>query len=186
MTTDAIAGDPLLEQGFFDRADTLWEQFSHTLSTGEKSNGGTLRQVASPDNYTFLLATADQVFTHDLVLGFLHRLRAWGKQKLGARHASTPQIHVYVNGCLRRLAPDATQARWHYLYSLSHSETFGIRLVIGDGGKRLGIALRHIARFHLPFNQLLVHQAQMAYALDGPKRTKNPLESTILLHGYLW
>ncbi len=185
MKTEIVARSPLLEAEFFERADTLWEQFERTLSAKDEI-GGLLRQVSSPGTYTFLLATADQVFTRDLVLAFLNRLRAWGKEKLGARHASTPQIHVYASGCRRELVPDATRARWHYLYSLTRSEPPAVRFLGEDEKTRFGIALGRISCLQLPFNQLVAHETHLAYALNGPKREKKPLEGTILLHGYLW
>lgn len=181
----AAIGNVFLEAEFFDRADTLWEQLEKTLGQAASNGSGFLRQVSSAGAYAFLLATADQIFAQDSVLAFLNRMRRWGEERLGALHASTPQIHIYVDGCHRELAPDAIRTRWHYLYSLTRSEAASVRL-LGDDGlreKRFGIALSRVTRFQLPFNQ---HETSQAYAIDAPKRTMEPLEGAILLHGYLW
>jgi hypothetical protein len=187
VKTDAVAGNCSLQADFFDRADTLWEQFASALSASEKG-AGPLRQAGSSGTCNFLLATADQVFSHELTLAFLNRLRQWAKEKLDARHASTPQVHVYVSGCRRELAPDAIPAHWHYLYSLTRSKPPRVRLLEEGGFEkgRFGIALGRVASFQLPFNHLLAHETRLAYGLDGPKRATNPAEGAILLHGYLW
>ncbi|MGH9325727.1 MAG: hypothetical protein ACRD2B_03430 [Terriglobia bacterium] len=118
----------------------------------------------------------------------MNHLRHWAKEKLDARHASTPQVHFYVSGCRRELAPDRAPARWHYLYSLTRSELPRIRLLeetdIERG--RFGISFRRVVNFQLPFNHLLAHETRQAYGLGRPQRTTNPLEGVILLHGYLW
>lgn len=156
--------------------------------TEPESGSGLLRHVDSPHAYTFLLATADQIFTHDLTLAFLNRLRQWGKEKFGARHVSTPQIHIYLDGCRRELAPDAVPTQWHYLYSLTRNEAASVRLLEETGSKkvRFGLGLTRVANFRLGFNQFFVHETRQAYALDEPQRAGKPLEGAILLHGYLW
>jgi hypothetical protein len=134
------------------------------------------------------LATADQVFSHDLVLAFLASLRRCGKEKFDARYASTPQIHAYVEGCRRELAADSTPARWHYLYSLTRSQDARVQLLSENDLQWFGIALGRVANIQLHFNQLLVHATLQAYALEGPipVAATSPLQGLILLHGYLW
>lgn len=196
MKTSAPAHDHLLESEFFSRADTLWEQLQHALMArtengSENSSENAFRpltQVRSDRAYNFLLATAERVFTHELVRGFLNSLRQWGKEKLDASHVSTPQVHVYVKGCHRDLVPDAVRTQWHYLYSLTRSGTPSVRLLGEDGleKKRFWIALSSITNVQLRFNQLLVHETCQAYGLEGPRRATEPLDGAILLHGYLW
>ncbi len=187
MKTEAAVESRFLKSEFFEQADALWEQMGRALGAEGGNGTGPLHHVRSEGAYSFLLATADQIFTHDLVLAFLNRLRRWGKEKLDARRASTPQIHIYVEGCWRELAPDAVRIQWHYLYSLTRSVAPTVRLLEEDGAKKkhFGISLNRIANLQLPFNHLLVHETSQAYALDGPKRVTKPLEGTILLHGYL-
>jgi hypothetical protein len=185
---DVVVESPFSEPEFFNRADTLWEQFERAVVAEAENGASLLSQVDHEGAYSFLLATADRVFTHQLVLGFLDSLRRMGKEKLEASHASTPQIHVYVDGCRRRLAPDGVQARWHYLYSLTRGELPSVRLLgeVGHQKKWFRIPLSRITNFQLCFNQLLVHEVRQAYSIDGPKRPTKPLEGVILLSGYLW
>lgn len=188
MKTRSVSESRFLESDFFERADTLWDQLQDAVTKGTEAGSGPLRTVTAADAYTFLLATADQVFKHDLVLAFLNGLRRWGKEKLDVRHVSTPQIHVYVEGCRRELAPDATPAQWHYLYSLTRSEAPSMELLWEDELQRkwFGIVLDRVDSFRLHFNELLVHEAGQSYALEGPIGVKKPLDGEILLHGYLW
>ncbi|MGH9327974.1 MAG: hypothetical protein ACRD2B_14995, partial [Terriglobia bacterium] len=93
MRTAALGRNRVLKGDFFDRADTLWEQLAGALAAASENGAGLLRHAGPGEGCTFLLATADQVFTHDLTLGFLNHLRRWAKEKLDARHASTPQVH---------------------------------------------------------------------------------------------
>lgn len=187
MTTGVAAGNCFVESEFFDRAEILWEQIGRSVTGGE-SESSHLRRVGSSSAYTLLLATADQVFTQDLTLAFLNRIRRWGRETLGARHASTPQVHIYVEGCRRALAPDAPRTRRHYLYSLTRSETAIVRLLEEDGFQKkwFRISVNRVANFQLRFNQFLVHETHQAYAIEGPQRAALPLEGMILLHGYLW
>ncbi|MGA3323638.1 MAG: hypothetical protein ABSF45_04140 [Terriglobia bacterium] len=172
---------------FFQRADTLWQQLERGLTVEAAGSPSPLREICAAGQYTYLMATADQVFTHDVMLAFLSRLRRWAKERLDARHASTPQIHIYRDGCARALSPDAVPTRWHYLYSLTRGEPASIRLLEPNGQRRwFGIVLSRIANLPLGFNQLLVHETCQAYELNAPTRARKPLEGAILLHGYLW
>lgn len=181
-----MAQSDFRESEFFERADTLWGQLARGLTVEAPSATGPLQQIRAASQCTYLMATADQVFTHELMLAFLSRLRQWAKQSLDARHASTPQVHVYQDGCERALLSDAVPARWHYLYSLTRPEPASIRLLEPNPRKWLGIAVTRVANLSLAFNQLLVHETCRAYALDAPRLARKPLDGAILLHGYLW
>lgn len=187
MRTDVAAGR-YLETGFFERADDMWEQLGRALATDGQNDPATLTHVQSATAYDFLMATADRVFSHDLALAFLKRLREWGKEKLDTRHASTPQVHIYHARLHRDLAPDGVRTQWHYLYSLTRGGAASVRFA-GDNGvrkQRFGVSFGRITTFQLTFNQLLAHETCQAYALQGPKRALNPLDGAIVLHGYLW
>jgi hypothetical protein len=187
LKANAVAEICLREADFFQRADTLWQQLERALTVEAASSNGRLREIHAAGQYTYLMATADQVFTHDVVLAFLGRLRRWAKESLDAQHASTPQIHVYQDGCRRALSPDAAPTRWHYLYSLTRGEPASIRLLEPNGQRKwFGIVLSRLANLPLGFNQLLVHETSQAYAINAPRRARKPLEGAILLHGYLW
>lgn len=177
-----LAEDVFLESEFFDRAEHMREQLTAALGPAED---GILKQVSSPGAYSFLLAAAAQVFTQDLVFAFLNRLRRWATEKLSTHHVSTPQIHVYGAAHHRRLAPDAAQARWHYLFSLSRPPA-RVQLLgrTQMGSTRFGILLNSVSRIELASNHLLVHETSEAYAI--PERAARSTESAILLHGYLW
>ncbi|MGH9353065.1 MAG: hypothetical protein ACRD2G_13050 [Terriglobia bacterium] len=186
MKAQAANQTRFVEAQFFDRAEALREQLEHALGSNGGDSSGFLGRVSSAGAYEFLLATADQVFSHDLALAFLNRLRQWGKEKSHARHTSTPQAHLYADHCWRALAQDATPARWHYLYSLSRKNPAPIRLLVGNVSGKKWISVGRVDKLQLGFNHLLVHPTSEAYAIDGPQFAAPPLEGTILLHGYLW
>jgi hypothetical protein len=175
-----------LEKDFFEGAVALRAQLEQACAESSGDGVGPLSRVEAGKAYSFLMATAERVFPHALVLSFLSRLRGWGLEHLGARHASTPQIHVYLDGCGRAMAPDATPAGHHYLYSLTRAEP--ARLHILGGGRRswLGIGVSHLAGVRLDFNNLLVHSTDLAYAVDGPRGARSAVGATVFLHGYIW
>ena len=177
-----------LEMDFFDGADALRVQLEKVCGAVSEDGAGPLSRVEAGKAYSFLMATAERVFPHALVLSFLNRLRGWGMEKLGTRHASTPQIHVYVQGCARSMAPDATPAGHHYLYSLTRAEPACLRILAGDGIQRkwLGIGVNHLSTVRLGFNNIVVHPTDLAYAVQGPREVKSAPEGAVFLHGYIW
>lgn len=190
MKTQAALAAPghYREADFFDGADALRARFDEACARGAGNGVDALSRVDACGAYSFLMATAEQVFPHAVVLGFLSRLREWGMEHLGARHASTPQIHVYVDGCARALAPDATPAKHHYLYSLTRGDGACIRVLGSSNGHRkfLGIGVSHLASVSLRFNDLFVHEANLAYGIEGPRGAKDLPGAAVLLHGYIW
>lgn len=187
MNAIALAESYITEADFFQKADAFWEQLEKGLVVESANYPSPLQQICEADRYSYLMATADQLFTQEVTLAFLGRLRRWAKDSLGARHASTPQIHLYHDGCHRALAPDASPTRWHYLYSLTRGRSPAIRLLETNGQRKwFGIILSQIANLQLGFNQLLVHGTNQAYGLDVPSGAATPLEGAVLLHGYLW
>ncbi len=188
MKADAAVETLLLETAFFEKADELWEQLGRALPSSRENELEPFREIESHVAYRSLLATAEQVFARDVVLALLSRVRRWGKETLDATHVSTPQIHLFIDGCHRELAPDGVPVRWHYLLSLTRGEAPAIRLLTDATRQKrpFRFAFNQITHVRLAFNQLLVHDTREAYAIDAPKRAVSPLDGPVLLHGYLW
>lgn len=176
------------EREFFQHGDILRKQLERSLEPQGERSLGPLKQLCCGASSSFLLATADQVFTHDIVLEFLNSLRRWAKEELDAHHVSTPQIQVYLDSNRRELVPDSVPARWHYLYSLTSVQTPNLQILTEDASPKtwFGISIGRMISVRLGFNHLLVHEARQPYMLRGPKHAKEPLKGVILLHGYLW
>lgn len=176
-----------LEKDFFNDADDLRAQVEKACGGNSANGDGPLNRVNSGKAYSFFMATAERVFSHALVLSFLSRLRGWAMENLNARHVSTPQIHVYLNGCAREMARDATPANYHYLYSVTRAGPARLHILGGGEGKTwLGIGVSHLASVQLGFNNLLVHPTDLAYAVEEPREAKSALEGAVLFHGYIW
>jgi len=190
MTTEAKLKDSIhyLEMDFFDGADGLRTQFEKACAAGSRNEMGPLSRVEAGKAYSFLTTTAEQVFSHALVFSFLNRLRGWGMEKIGACHTSTPQVHVYAQGCARAMAPDATPASHHYVYSLAREVPAQIQILATDGSRKnwLGIGVNRLSSVRLGFNSLLVHRADLAYAVQRPREVKSIPGAAVFLHGYIW
>jgi len=190
MRQGTNAADPshFLEANFFEGADALRAQIEQACRDGLGDDMGPLSRVEAGHAYSFLMVTADRVFSHAAVVSFLTRLRGWGMENLGTRHASTPQIHVYLEGCVRAMAPDASSVGHHYLYSLTRAEPAPLHLLGGGGRRRtwLRVGVGRLAEIRLGFNNLLVHRTDLAYAVKGLRGAKSAVGASVFLHGYIW
>lgn len=116
----------------------MWEQLGRALAADGENGSAVLMHAQSATAYDFLMATADRIFSYDLALEFLKRLREWGKEKLDTQHASTPQVHIYHARHHRDLAPDAVRTQWHYLYSLTRGGAASVRLADEGSVRKTG------------------------------------------------
>lgn len=180
----------LIENEFFDAAETLRTQFEQRLAVVPARKSKTVFSWAdSPDCYRFLFTAAEQVFAQEVVQAFLHRLRIWAQARLNVYHASSPQIHVYVRGCRRQIAPESVRARWHYLFSLTQALHPKIRVLSdrSSEGQRVRIGVSRVTSVQLTFNQLLVHETYLPYGVENASPSSDrPWDGSVLLHGYLW
>jgi hypothetical protein len=183
----------LIQSDFYDQASRLRTQFDRMFSTLAPTDpsANPLVYAYSQDAYQFLSASADRVFSADLVFGLLSRLRAWATESVGATHASTPRVQIYIGGSHRHVARDDVDVRWHYLISLTQSarRTRHINLVVESGhhgAQGAGTSVSRLAKIQLKFNELLVHDARQPYGVELAKGSVNPLEGMVLLDGYVW
>jgi hypothetical protein len=177
-------------------ADTLRSQYEARVSAFiEESAGLTPFGFAFVENqYQFLTASAERIFTPDLLEDFVDKIREWADGAVGASHVSTPQTRIYLSGCSRKLLRDEVIAPWHYLLSLSranpqdkrkigHVKILTSRIPGGDGEK---VSVNRVVSSDLNFNELLVHKTENPYSVAPIKVSANLFEGLVFLDGYLW
>jgi hypothetical protein len=183
-----------LEENFFADARNFRAQMEKQLLSAIEMNDGLtpFTFAYAADAYQFLTASAERVFSRELLDDVINTLRSWATETLGASCVSTPQVRIYLNGCRRDVLLDSTEARYHWMLSLgppSGGSPARIRLltqriaaeVTGDS-----MTIDRVASLYLLFNQLLVHESSSAYGIDAGKGSINPLEAAVFLDGYLW
>jgi hypothetical protein len=146
-----------------------------------------------PHAFQFMTADANRIFTQDLLLGLLDRLRTWAKQNVSAQHASTPFVRVYVDGCMRSVMRDDIKAKWHYLLSLTQTSKdrhARVNVVVDSIHERtnsgITIGAGKLMSAKLEFNDLLVHDVSQPYGIEAGKTSMDPGEGAVFLDGYLW
>jgi hypothetical protein len=182
-----------VEKDFYDQAATLRHQLERAVSSAISTDPtvNPLIYAYSENAYQFLAASAERVFSADLLFTLLERLRAWARQRLGTSYASTPRVQVYIKGSQRHFAKDNVQAGWHYLLCLTQTEkrTRPVGVLLESASQLLdgvGFFVSSVNRVKLNSNELLVHDARRAYRIDRVKGSTDPLEGKVLLDGYLW
>lgn len=182
-----------VQSDFYDQAATLRNQFERIVlsATSTDPTANPLTYAYSENAYHFIAATAERIFSADQLFSLLDRLRVWARERLGATHASTPRVQIYTRGSYRHFAMDDIRVGWHYLFSVTRDEkrTRRVNVLLESASEILdgfGLGVRRVARVKLSFNELLVHDAKRAYAIDGGKGSTNPSEALVLLDGYLW
>lgn len=182
-----------LQESFLANADTLWSQFAQNMANAVELNDGltALLFAYRRDAYQFLTAAAERIFSQEALNEFTDALRAWGKETIDSPHVTMPQVRVYIEGCRRELLCDSTEARWHYMLSLTRNEVRdagGVKLVSESvASPRNGTAgLASLVNLQLRFNQLLVHDTQRAYQITSPRTGRDPSEGSVFLDGYMW
>lgn len=183
-----------LQENFYAEARNFRAQMEKQLLSAIEMNDGLtpFTFAYAADAYQFLTASAERVFSRELLDDVINTLRSWATETLGASCVSTPQVRIYLNGCRRDLLLDSTEARYHWMLSLgppSGGSPARIRLltqsiaadVTGDS-----MTIDRVASLYLLFNQLLVHESSSAYGIEAGKGSINPLEAAVFLDGYLW
>jgi hypothetical protein len=183
-----------LEDVFYDGAEVLRSQFEDQLSTRCAQNVGiTPFMYASCENaYQFLTASADRIFTPDILADLIAKVRDWAARAVGTCHVSTPQARVYILGCSRSLLRDDVAAPWHYVLSLtraSHAKHVAQVKVLSESPVERASAevrVEQLVCSQLTFNQLLVHRASDRYSVEPTRTSTNPVDGAVFLDGYLW
>jgi hypothetical protein len=179
------------EIGFYDKADALRAEFDEKISSSsEKSPGLTpFMYVYSKNQWQFLSAGADQIFSRAILDDVISRLSSWAADRLGTFHVSTPQVRLFVGGCKRELVQDNIKAEWHYLLSLTPAwpRTGQLKLLRTRGLDSARLGISEILKCRLAFNQLVVHPVGEAYGVDSlADDMMDPVSGITLLDGYLW
>jgi hypothetical protein len=186
--------EPFIVQGdFCDHAWKLRNQFDQKMRASQSADPAEnpLTYVCSENEYQFISATTEYVFDAELVFHFLDTLREWARKNLGASHASTPRIQIYVGGSYRHLAKDDIKVLWHYFLCLTpdKSKMRPIKLSlesVSEGLNRDSLSVSTVTSITLKFNQLLVHDAARAYAIRQVRSSMWPADGMVFLDGYLW
>jgi hypothetical protein len=183
-----------LEENFYAEARTFRAQMEKQLLSAIEMNDGLtpFTFAYAADAYQFLTASAERVFSRELLDDVINTLRSWATETLSASCVSTPQVRIYLNGCRRDVLLDSTEARYHWMLSLgppSGGSPARIRLLTQSIAADLtgdSMAIDRVASLCLLFNQLLVHESSSAYGIEAGKGPINPLEAAVFLDGYLW
>ncbi|MBZ5534043.1 MAG: hypothetical protein LAO20_21650 [Acidobacteriia bacterium] len=191
----SLVADPpfYLQTNFLSNVDTLWSQFEKQMTAAVESNDGltALLYVFRRDTYQFLTATAERFFSQEALNELTDALRAWGKDTIGCSYVTTPQLRVYVDGCRRELLRDSTEARWHYLVSLTRNKARDagrIKLISESvsGPRNHAAGVASLIDLQLQFNQLLVHDTRRAYGIASARTGMDAIQGSLFLDGYLW
>lgn len=182
-----------IQNDFYDQASTLRSQFERVASAVSSMDPSVnpFLYAYTEHAYQIITATAERIFTADLLFSLLDRLRAWASQNLRVTHASTPRVQVCIGGSRRHFAKDDIRARWHYLLSLTRNEKHAdrVKVLVESGCDDLdgvGAGVTQVTTLKLTFNELLVHDARRAYGIHRSSGSINPAKAIVLLDGYLW
>jgi hypothetical protein len=174
-----------VESNFLSTAEQLREQFEREISSETSGISGRLRFVYGNAAYQYLTVDEQLLFTADARLSLLARLRAWAEKTLGASHVSSPKVRLYAGFCRRELLRDDVRARWHYVLCLSPTGGGNLK-VMTDSSTGSLLKVGKLTTTQLKFNDLLVHEVACPYAVEGRKKTVDPLQSHLFLEGYIW
>jgi len=181
-----------VSSGFYSKAELLRREFNEAVLGQNGQQGGItpLAYAYTENVYQFLTAGAERCFSEVTVADVIGTLEQWGKAVLGISHVSTPQVRVYVRGCLRKLYRDDVTASWHFILSLTSNHIRAKRSnisILRDSIPGKGsLSIDKIVSSAPIFNQLLVHSTRQPYSVEGAYTSMNPLEGTVLLDGYMW
>jgi hypothetical protein len=179
-----------LEKGFFKAVEDLRSGFDLRIASRQSEGLTPFTYAYMPEAYNFLTASAEEVLDEPMIDGLMEALRSWGARKLACSHVSTPQVRVFLRGCGRLLVPDQIRPGWHYLFCVTRaagSEPSSVQLVEGHSGEgEKSLSIQQVVNLELQFNELLVHRASAAYAIEGSKASIAPAQAVIFLDGYLW
>jgi hypothetical protein len=183
----------LMEASFYSRAEELWSQFENIVSSAQTNGGLTPFSYAfDVERFQFLTANSERLFARETLRDLIEKLTSWASDALGAKHVSTPQTRIYINGCGRNFLKDETKADWHYVFAItpkprSRKATI-LRVIIETDAGQAGDRFRvdRVLAAKLTFNHLFVHPTAASYAVQGAPSSMNPVEGTVLLDGYMW
>lgn len=189
-----VGGGVRIIPNFFSAAEKLRTQFESSVSASIEQNDGLtpFTYAFSPENYQFLTASSERIFSRDLVEELITAVSCWSNQTFGTSCVSTPQVRVYVNGCERALARDRTEAKRHWILSLgrvpqNRAADFDF-LAQSITAETLDepLSIDRIVSLKSQFNQLLVHDTNEAYGIHLTTKAMNPLEAEVFVDGYAW
>ena len=175
-------GAPWVASAFCELAEALRMQFEWHMAM----RGGGLERVGGAGG-GYREATSDRIFPQSAVWAFLEDLRELGRSRIGVRHASSPQLRLFVGGCGRPLGAEESPATWHYVYSLTRWDQPPVRvMVVSEVDIETSPGVTRGREFQLGFNQLLLHPAGSPISIGSVHTQADWYSGALLLEGWLW
>lgn len=181
------------ETNFFKSADILrGELETQILSAAVNGGVGPFLFAFSDHRYQFLTASAERIFTRDILEELLGALKSWSTRLLATSHVSTPQVRVFVGGCSRSLLRDDRNSGWHYTLAITGKQrgrkaakmTVMLENLSADVDRQF--TFHRIVTSQLNFNDFLVHRSSCPFGIEVARNSMNPADADIFLDGYFW
>lgn len=181
----------VLVPNFYRDADSLRAQFEWKMSRAGTHGNTLLTETSEPKICRFWAASADRIFPQPAISEFLTFLRRWAAKAIGARHASTPEIHVFTRDCWCEPYQDATPANWRYAFVLGPtSKSTNVKLSLlphTPVGRFSFLRFSRTVEVDIRFGDFLAYEKELAYRISRlPRASEGPLRGTVLISGYLW
>lgn len=186
-----ISRQYVLVPNFYRDASSLRAQFEWKISRAGAHGNTLMTETSEPKTCRFWAASADRIFPQPAISEFLMFLRKWANKAIGARHASTPEIHVFTRKCWREPYQDATPANWRYAYVLGPTpKSTKVKLSLlphTPGGRFSFLAFSRTIEADIRFGDFIAYEKALGYRINlSPGRSERPLGGIVLLSGYLW
>lgn len=146
-----------------------------------------------PGLYTLLRALPERVIRPALMDSFVRHLQTWSLENLGTVALTSPQLHMYVDGCGQDLHNDFHNGLWAYVFSLTlwdrgkfsggetqlmRDGTFNHKPHHVHGGVLYDLIPAH-------FGQLLIFDDSIVHGVRPLHGTMDPAEGRIVLTGHI-
>ena len=159
---------------FFSSAQLLREQFESQIRQAEEVNDGLtpLLYGFSRNAYQFLTATAERIFSRELLQELMSRMRSWAIRPCGRIICVHPSITRLRQWLPRDLLCDSTDARWHWMLPLglsTNKKNGTIKLLSGPSPSipaNDSLSLEQLLEIQLRFNQLPADPSTNAYSVE--------------------
>lgn len=150
-----------------------------------------------PGQYTYVRTMVENAFPLALYSNFLHRLRSWGRDRLGCDRIVSPWLSYFVDGCRQELHTDVPHGPWAFVFSLTDwdhctftgGETMLLTPECLDYWRSFEPSASREAEYFVEmvpprFNQLTVFDPRIPHGVRTVQGTGDPLASRIILHGW--
>jgi hypothetical protein len=191
MTQNPSCEFTRIESDFYKDADALRRELDEQmLSADDAGAPSPFAYLFAANEYQCITASTDRILKGDALLPLMTRIRHWAQDTLGVRHASTPRLMIYVDGCWRRVVQDEVKAKWHYILCLTRQgkgRVGQVDISVKTGPEQpSGFKGDHLQRVRLMFNQMLLHETRWPWGIGDFNPATEPIKGTVFLDGYVW